>query len=359
MAAPSATTTQPSAPRPLFGGYALVAVVVAWLAGIALRALGPLAALNATAWLIPAGGAALLGLAAALLGRRNQAAALSPWPRALLAVGMLGCFVALGAARAAAADPTNDPHSVARLVAGPAGGPANGPANGGDARLRGEVAAEPDLRAGDRLLTVDVSQASIDGGRTWQPATGRVEATVPGPDDWFSPAYGDTLSLTGTLRPLAGGFASPGVVARMTGARATVDARGGGNPLLARLFALRVALAQVIQRTLPEPEAALLIGVLLGLKTPVLRARLALFTATGTIHLVVPAGLKVAVLAELASAAARPLGRWLRSLAALLAVALYAALGGGGPAALRAAIMGALLVLAPVFGRAYNVLCVS
>ncbi len=39
----------------------------------------------------------------------------------------------------------------------------------------------------------------------------------------------------------------------------------------------------------------------------------------------------------------------------LLAVGAYAAVGGGGPAALRAAIMGALLVLASALGRAYNV----
>ena len=145
------------------------------------------------------------------------------------------------------------------------------------------------------------------------------------------------------------------MIARLTGVRATVVSQGGGNPLLAALFDLRLRLAAIIQHALPEPEAALLIGILLGLKTPVLRARLPLFTATGTIHLVVPAGLKVATLAELASAAFRPLGRWPRTIASLAAVALYAALGGGGPAALRAASMGALLALAPALGRGYNV----
>lgn len=75
----------------------------------------------------------------------------------------------------------------------------------------------------------------------------------------------------------------------------------------------------------------------------------------GQNHLVVPAGLKVSTLAEIASYSVRLLGRWPRTLAALAAVGLYAALGGGGPAAIRAAIMGALLALAPALGRAYNV----
>jgi predicted membrane metal-binding protein len=36
-------------------------------------------------------------------------------------------------------------------------------------------------------------------------------------------------------------------------------------------------------------------------------------------------------------------------------VVLYAALGGSGPPAVRAAIMGTLLVLAPALGRVYNI----
>src|SRR5258706_10846933 len=174
---------------------------------------------------------------------------------------------------------------------------------------------------------MEVRGASADGGRDWQAASGGGEADVVGPDDWFAPAYGDAVSLSGPLRPLAGSYAPPGVLARLSGARATIRSRGNGNPLLAALFALRVRLAQAIQRALPEPEAALLIGVLLGLKTPALRARLALFTATGTIHLVVPAGLKVSVLATLAADALRPLGRWPRIAGSILAVGVYAALG--------------------------------
>jgi predicted membrane metal-binding protein len=69
----------------------------------------------------------------------------------------------------------------------------------------------------------------------------------------------------------------------------------------------------------------------------------------------VPAGLKVAILADAAVRALRPFGRWPRVIGSLLAVGAYAAVGGGGPAALRAAIMGALLVLASALGRAYNI----
>lgn len=342
----------PVARRPLFGGYALVAVAIAWVGGIALRAVGPLDALLPIAWLALAAVCALVVVPAALVRMRQRSPTGAPGGATgnadrtatlLLAAGLLGIFLTLGAARAAATDASRDPAAVSRL------------AHGESVLLHGDVSAEPDLRAGYRYLTVDSTSVSLDGGSTWQPAAGEVEAAVSGPDDWFAPAYGDTVELTGKLALPGAGYVAPGVLAKVTSARATVLSRGGGNPLLAWLFALRVALAQGVQHALPEPEAALLIGILLGLKTPVLRARLPLFTRTGTIHLVVPAGLKVSTLAELAGAAARRMGRWPQTLLALGAVALYAALGGGGPAAIRAAIMGALLALAPALGRSYNV----
>jgi competence protein ComEC len=332
---------------PLFGGYTIVAIVAAWLIGIALRASDILPPYVAPwTWLALAGACAMFATLAALLTQfiaQRRIRLLSLALRLLLMIGILGVFVALGAARTAWSDPATDPTSVARY------------ANGASVRLQGEVIAEPDLRDGARLLTVEVSSIRVGDDGPTQAASGRITTAYYGPDDWFAPAYGDTLSLSGDLEPLGDHYAPPGVVAELTKARSVIVDREGGNPLLARLFDLRLALAQAIQRALPEPEAALLIGILLGLKTPVLRSRLALFTATGTIHLVVPAGLKVSILADAATRAFRLFGRWPRVIGSLLAVGAYAAVGGGGPAALRAAIMGALLVLASALGRAYNV----
>ncbi len=324
--------------QPLFGGYILVAVTLAWLAGIALRAIGPLVAIPPLAWLL----AGVLVLTAAVALARWIAHTAPVGPHAALVVTILFCALAFGAARAAWADPAYDPHAISHLPTKTV------------LSLRGEVAAEPDIRGGLRYLLIDVSAASLDGGQTWRQASGRAEVSVSGPDDWFAPAYGDTLTVKGMLANALQG-APTGVLAEMHDAQATILARGGGNPLLLALFSLRTRLAEAIQRTLPEPEAALLIGILLGFKTPVLRTRLSLFTETGTIHLVVPAGLKVAMLAEMARRAVQPLGRWPRLVGPLAMVALYAALGGGGPAALRAAIMGGLLVLSGSLGRRYNV----
>lgn len=331
--------------RPLFRGYALVAACVAWIVGIAIGELRPLAPISPLAW---AGSACVFAATGISLQWIRFRWVLRRYPAfrrsmaALVALLALAFWIALGAGRAAWAGMSNGAQPVSAL---PPGVPV---------QVRGDVVAEPITETGGRLLTIAANSVSRDQGSTWQPAAGRVEVFLAGPDDWFAPAYGDTLRLAGKLEGLSTGSA-PGVMARLTGAHAQILSRGGGNPLFAWLFDLRIRLAQAIQQTLPEPEAALMIGILLGLKTPVLRARLSLFTSTGTIHLVVPAGLKVSLLADIARRVSAPFGLWLSTCASLVVIVAYAAVGGGGPAAVRAAIMGALLVVAPALGRRYDV----
>jgi len=102
---------------PLFGGYTVVAVVAAWLVGIALRAsdiLPPRAA--PWAWLALAGACAMIATLAALLTSllaQSRLRLLYLALRLLLMVGIPGAFLALGAARTAWSDPANDPTSVA------------------------------------------------------------------------------------------------------------------------------------------------------------------------------------------------------------------------------------------------------
>ena len=98
-------------PRPLFGGYALVAVTLAWLAGIALRAVGPLPGIPALGWLAVA---ALAILAAVALVRRRPPSAANV-RRALLMGAVLLAALTLGAARTAWADPANDPDAISHL----------------------------------------------------------------------------------------------------------------------------------------------------------------------------------------------------------------------------------------------------
>ncbi|MBA2679957.1 MAG: hypothetical protein H0U76_16365 [Ktedonobacteraceae bacterium] len=126
-----------------------------------------------------------------------------------------------------------------------------------------------------------VGTASLGTSNQRQTASGTVQLFAAGLASQFAPDYGDTVEFTAPLRPPA--HAPPGIDAD-AGApqRLTILARGGGNPILAALYRLRTVLAGGLTSALPAPEAALLIGILLGLKTPTLRARLPLFVETRT-----------------------------------------------------------------------------
>ncbi|HEX7735402.1 MAG TPA: ComEC/Rec2 family competence protein, partial [Ktedonobacteraceae bacterium] len=101
-----------------------------------------------------------------------------------------------------------------------------------------------------------------------------------------------------------------------------------------------------------------------------------LFNVTGVAHLIAPSGFKVTLLAGVIGAATHWITpelkaqkqrllpaerhksnwrRWLHTLLLVLCIAIYTILSGAGPAAIRAGVMGTLLVLAPRLGRFYNV----
>src|SRR5579883_2159900 len=279
--------------------WALVACGVAWLSGMALAALLPVSSLGVP--LLLAGSVFLAGaITLAVIIARGAAG--RAWLSALAGCGLLALAL-LGMARFAFAAPGNDPHSITRL------------SYGTKLDVRGIVVGEPDVRAKGAFLAVAVQSATPTQQNTWRAVDGTVQVYALGLPGAFAPEYGDTVLFTGVLS--APTRTPPGIDADLGAARVDVLAHGGGNPILGAIYQLRAALANALQRALPAPEAALIIGILLGLKTPVLRARLPLFVRTGTIHLVVTSGLKVTLVGEIAARLARPLGRWVSLIGSL------------------------------------------
>jgi competence protein ComEC len=111
-------------------------------------------------------------------------------------------------------------------------------------------------------------------------------------------------------------------------------------------------------------------------QTPALKPLAKLFQVTGTAHLIAPSGFKVTILAGLIAGSTgwidkrrvkqlKPLlpaqkregywRHWLATALVTLSIIAYTFLSGGGPAALRAGIMGITLKVAPRFGRVYNI----
>jgi competence protein ComEC len=243
--------------------------------------------------------------------------------------------------------------------------------------VRGTVVDEPKLKGRLRLLLVDVSTVSKNAGNSWQDAHGQMTVQTTGTliEDPYGANYGDSVELQGKLQsPLS--HSAPGVFASMVFPRVSVHS-GSGNLVFAALYKLRLWLAGIIAWALPQPEAALLTAIVLGLQTPAIKPLIDVFNHTGTAHLIVPSGFKVTILAGLVASsmkwlydkeersqtmillpAQRKKGRWRRWTATavvLASIAAYTILSGAGPAALRAGIMGMLLVVAPRLDRIYNI----
>ncbi len=218
-------------------GLILVVMTCAWLAGILLDT-----------WLLLPSLALLIGAGVAFM------LVIACWHhvQGRLVTLMLLCLL-LGAWRYATVSPSNDPHAINAFI------------GASKLEVRGTVADEPKLRGHTRLLLIDVSGVSNNGGNSWQDAGGQMEVQMPGTliEDPYGANYGDSVELQGRLQAPQP-YSAPGIFASMVFARISVK-RGGGNPVIAALYALRVELAGIIAQSLPQPEAALLIAIVLGL----------------------------------------------------------------------------------------------
>lgn len=106
-----------------------------------------------------------------------------------------------------------------------------------------------------------------------------------------------------------------------------------------------------INTWLPEPHASLLKGILFG-KTASFQPEFyqALIT-TGTLHVVALSGTNISMIINMVSKITYPLGRRIGGLVSLLSVAAFIMFVGPSPSVVRAGIMGAITILAVLFGR--------
>jgi competence protein ComEC len=326
-------------------GLALVAGVVGWSAGIFIDSL---VLLPSYALLV---GAAITLILILLLWHDRQSR--------LIAYILLCLF--LGAWRYSLSSLANDPLALS-------------PSKGVVVMIHGTVSEEPKLYGKNHLLSIRDCSISRDKGMTWQDAHGQLTVQVPGTEieDPYGANYGSIVELQGKLLPPLP-QSTPDVLANMFFPQIRITATVG-NPTLAMLYSWRVTLSNIIEQVLPQPMAALLVAIVLGLRTPALHPLVADFNDTDTTHLIVSSGFKVTLLAGLVANSTKWLyndkleqgkflpaqkqggwRRWLSTALIMMSIAAYTILNGAGAAAIRAGIMGELLVITPRIGRTYNV----
>jgi competence protein ComEC len=161
----------------------------------------------------------------------------------------------------------------------------------------------------------------------------RAPATPPPSDD---PAFAGYLA---------------GIAASGTAAPAEVDLLAPEGGPAAALERLRRQMAGWLATALPEPQAGLASGLLLGLRDLVPRDVSADFTAAGLNHVIAIDGWKVALVAGLIGVLVRPLPRRRRAVGLALGIIGYALLAGAGASVLRAALMALTGLVARETGR--------
>ena len=222
--------------------------------------------------------------------------------------------------------------------------------------------------AGDRI---DARAILLEPVRTWRSGTAvaRVRLLDGGPglageiavaraEHTRAPRgarVGSELRLQGTVAPLAE-FED---YQRRRGAHAAIEvgswtatgrARGG---LAGALDAIRERAARGLGAGLRAPEAALLRGMVLGQDEAIGAATKEEFQRSGLAHLLAVSGQNVLLLCTLVLALGAVAGLPLRArlAAAIVLVAVYVPLAGGGPSIQRAGVMGIAGLVAALAGR--------
>jgi competence protein ComEC len=226
-------------------------------------------------------------------------------------------------------------------------------------RVSGVVRADPVIGNTSQRFTVDIREIQIGG--EWQPASGGVQVRVP-----LLPRYlsGDVVELEGALEtpPQLDGFNYADYLARQRVAsvmqypRARKTGHERPNLFWRAVLHTRRELSRGIEMTLPEPQASLAQGVLLGKRSALPPDVIDDLNITNTSHLVVVSGGNVILVAAFVTLfTSWALGRRRAMVLSVAAILCYATLvGAADPPVMRATIMGVLMVIAGLFGRHSN-----
>jgi competence protein ComEC len=256
---------------------------------------------------------------------------------AVLVAAALLFGTALGGVRGLATTPPGGPGSVDVLAADTTW------------RVTGSVADEPTPRGEAIDLVLD--DLRLAGG----PLAGRVLVRVPRAAAVMA---GDRVAVEVSIRP-PDPADDEGMAYRERLRRQGIGAVGRAfeiavighrsDPLTDSFGSVRRWLLEGLVATVPEPEASLGAGILLGVRAGIDPAVRDAFAVAGLSHVVAISGWNVAIVVVLIGALTRRLrrraGPALPAAVAVLAVAGYVVLVGASPAVVRAALMaGALLV---------------
>ncbi|HEX5824056.1 MAG TPA: ComEC/Rec2 family competence protein [Candidatus Limnocylindrales bacterium] len=161
-----------------------------------------------------------------------------------------------------------------------------------------------------------------------------VEGSIEPPPDGPYGEYLRRIGVDGTLRSRSLALAQ------------------SGEPEPPSLERVRRAAGAALAAAIPEPEAGLAAGIVIGLRDRVDRDLAADFTTVGASHVVAISGWNIAIVAATVAALLGRFGRRRRSIVLVVAIVAYVLFAGASASVVRAAAMAGVVLLARETGRA-------
>jgi competence protein ComEC len=277
--------------------------------------------------------ATAVGLAASGLRWSGRSRDRPSWIAAATPVALGAVAIALRLAAAGSAEP-------ASLTTLPAG---SGP-------WAGAVIAVAPPRDGRQAATI---RLAIDGPGARE--AGRILAVAATLPRFPAVEPGDVVRVSGRIEappedPYGEYLARIGVDGTLFSR--SVERVGRLDDAGARLEGLRRGAGAALAVAVPEPEAGLAAGIVIGLRDQVDRDLAADFTTVGASHVVAISGWNIAIVAATVAAIAGRLGRRRRALVLIITVVAYVLFAGASPSVVRAAVMAGVVLVARETGRA-------
>ncbi len=227
----------------------------------------------------------------------------------------------------------------------------------GGLTITGIIIDDPDIRDDRVQFRVD-TETFTQGGQT-SPTSGLVLVRAP---RTTTASYGDRVNVAGSLITpgefdtfsYADFLARQGIYSIMTDAAIETVSSGHGIAFYSAIFDLRRTANDAINQALPEPQAGLLSGILLGNERGIAPELEEDFSRVGASHVIAISGFNMVIIAGvvmslLSTNQERP-PVW-AALVGLTIVAFYTLLVGANAAVVRAAIMSGVLIIGQVLDR--------
>lgn len=271
------------------------------------------------------------------------------WPsrKVFIVAGLGGIFLFLGILRFVASEiPHNESHISFY--------------NEQEVTFIGIVNTEPDIRSDHVKLKIKSKKLKIDND--WRVINGNVLINTKLYPEYH---YGDELEIACTLRKPepVNDFAYDKYLAKEDvyslcyWPEIKFLESGKGNKLISGLLFIKSKFVAIINKIIPEPQAAFLGALLYGAKRGIPEDLMNKFNTTGTTHIIAISGYNITILAALLLKLTKGIGiaRKKSFWFSLVGISFFVIITGASASVVRAAIMGGLVLLAGQVGRVSRV----